>query len=57
MMRQVLKGQVELHLEMQNGFNSIESLLADHMRKKDEIIAQKDSESCLSKSPPSYPHT
>lgn len=47
MMEQMVKGQGEFHLVIQNGFNSIECLLADNMKNKDEIIAQKESESCF----------
>lgn len=38
------KGQRELHLVTQNGFNSIERLLAEHIKNKDEIIERKDKE-------------
>ncbi|ROV98393.1 hypothetical protein VMCG_07143 [Cytospora schulzeri] len=44
MMQQVVEGQEELCIVTKTGFNSIERLLADHMREKDEIIAQKDRE-------------
>lgn len=50
------KGQRELHLVTQNGFNSIERLLAEHIKNKDEIIERKDSESSPEVTPRTHPY-